>query len=165
MSYEKIVNEAFENIIKLSTKLNEYDSKYLIKQIKIIANSVNATEDKISKLSAKNNKVLDSGYDDSFEYFQSLCVLHGYSDLEINVTKFPFFVKWFYNNALSTPIYKADRISKKILLSFFEAFTLFEFTYDRFPNDYLELRKFLLSWDTVIDEKAKEEILNLTPEK
>ena len=158
--------EYFENNIKelllLDVKPNH--KRIIERCCRFLVKFYNKLENE-KKVLASKETIMPSGlYADNLIYFGNLMALHGHNELEMGAIFRDDFVNWFLTETRKTPQYNGSRITKELLKAFAESYILFKFEFDRKPEDYKELRDFVLNWEDVITEREKEEIKNLTNE-
>lgn len=116
-----------------------------------------------------NNKIAVSvgakiNYNDLTEKCVHLMRLHGYQPLDLETTFKDDFINWYIDKALKSPKYRPDLISNSMLTQFASSFYLFKLEYDREPDDYGEIRNWILNWETISDDNFKEQLKLLTDE-
>lgn len=164
MTYEDSIKEAFMNIISSCNKLPTTDKNYVNRQLRKITDHINREEQKNKMLVERANGIPKGNYDDALDYFMNILYLHGYGGMDINKIKFKGFIQWFNDHALTNSNYQPKQITAHILETFSQGYILFEIEFEREPNDYQELRDFVLNWEDIIDSRMRKQIKKLEHE-
>ena len=156
--YTNIVENSIMNLMNVLDKLSEHDQQYAQKQLMKIINHANRIEKLYKQKIAKHHKLKEDQYDDTLDYLIDVVALMGCSHLEMNYYLRDDFAIWFRDNALHHPKYEAHHISFSILKRFGEAYRIFTIANERQPNDYWELRNFMVNLDDELGKLHKKEL-------
>lgn len=158
--YNKVIEDSVRNLLAIFNKLNGKDRNFATLQLTKLINHVNRTEKQRKNAIEKFRNVPHDRYDDTLDFLIDVVGLMGYSELELNIYLRDDFVLWFKNNALSNPKYQAKNITTNILQSFGQSYRLYKLEYDKEPDSYNDLRKFVINfnedWPKIIKNQVKQ---------
>jgi len=156
-----MIENELKTILLAASEMKDSRGKNIERACKSIAqkyNSINAR--------ANNNVAAATGSLANYQDLTVKCVdmmqLHGYTPLELTTIFKDDFVRWYVDNALKEPKYKPAYITRAILEEFATGFYLFNLEYDREPSNYMELRDWVINWESIIEKNLVESIKKLT---
>ena len=155
--YANLIEDCFSEIIQVTSSLGKFHQEKVLSKLKILAREFEKKDKKVQELLSKGNKE----YTNDLEKVLSIMQLHGYSIENIITSYTPEFIKWFLNNAIGNPRYRARMINTEMLLNFAQMYNCFRIDFDREPNSYNELRDYIIRTDEVMTKKHEKELKQL----
>ena len=148
--YNDIVETSVKNLLGVIGKLGGHDKQYAMSQLSKIVNHTNRIETLYRKDIAASKGINAEKYDDTLDYLIDVVGLMGFTEIEANYYFRDDFVAWFKEHALINPQYQPKNITTAILEAFGEAFRVFKMEKNREPNDYFELRNYLMNFNELM---------------
>lgn len=156
-NYEEMMEDAFKEVISVTSSLSSFHQKKVISKLKLISREIKKKDDIIKSL--KENKY--KWYDDDLEYCIDILQIAGYTYEDVRSRMSSEFIYWFKNNALTNQRYKAKLVSTSIIIQFYTCYNMFSLDFSRDPSNYEELRDYMLNTESILNEKHKKEIQKL----
>lgn len=139
ITFEKIIQTKIDNILDIISDISPYKKKAVVRNLKQMTDIIN---DVIHK--KKEN--VHSNYDYVLSKAIDILILHGYTEDSFLYYK-ENFLKWFMKKGVLDNRYKSTKITKEIIDKMMSDFYLFQIEKEIEPENYEELRNYILKND------------------